>query len=133
MSVLPTIPGYPSIISTWVITPTPGTGFIMGMVDTADILSVSPMATHRGITPIVAMVTIHHGTPLILTAMAGEMTAMREMTIMTAATGIENEWMVTSCPLTTVMRKPGLAMTVGHVLAVMFQPRLPDIPETGVW
>lgn len=158
--VLPTIPGHPLIISTWVITRTPGMDFLMVMVATADTLSVLVMATHLGITPIVIMVTIHHGTPRIITApiilagnlimvtahvtmvvatgittaaVVGEMIAMREMTMIMAAAGIENVWMVMRHPPTTVTGKPVLAITADHVSAVMFQPHLPDIPGTRAW
>jgi len=149
---------------------------IMVMAATADILSVLVTATHRGITPIVIMVTIHHGTPRIITtpiipagnlimvtvhvtmvvatgitttavagemiamwemtmiiAVAGEMIAMREMTKITAAAGIESVWLVTRHPPTAVTGTPVLAITTDHVSTVMFQPHLPDIPETRAW
>jgi hypothetical protein len=106
------------------------------------------------------MVTIHHGTPRIITtpiipagnlimvtahvtmvvatgvtttAVAGEMIAMREMTMIIAAAGIESVWLVTRRPPTAVTGTPVLAITADHVSTVMFQPRLPDIPETRAW
>ena len=158
MPVLLTIPGHPSIIFTWVITHTPGMGFVMVMVGTVDTLSGLAMATHRGITPTVTMDTTHHGTtPIIATptipvgnlimvtarvimvVVTGITTAtvtmidMREMTAMTDVGGTERVRMRTIPPPIARTGTMLQAITAHHPSTVMFLPRLPDIPETGAW
>jgi len=65
MPVLPITPGRRLIISTWVITHIRGMVLVTVMVVGG--LSGSVMAIRRGITLIVIMATIRHGTPRIIT------------------------------------------------------------------
>ena len=160
MPVLPTIPGHPSIIFTWVITHTPGMGFVMVMAGMVDTLLGSAMATHRGITPTVTMDTTRHGTTpfiatpiipvgnlimviahVIMVVVTGTTTAtvtvamidMREMTAMTDAGGTKCVRMRTSPPPIAGTGTILQAVTAHHPSTVMFLPHLPDIPETGAW
>ena len=158
MPVLPITPGRRLIISTWVITPIPGMVLVTAMA--AGGLSGSAMATHRGITPIVIMATIHHGMPRIIatliippgdpiTVITRTITAAitstkkvivevgaiatREMTIMIPVTVVLKMKTGMKTLMSVVTRAANSTVIAHHGLTAMYPLRHPGIQATGVW
>ena len=103
MPVLPTIPGHPLIISTWVITLTRGMASATDMVAmAAGFLTESAMDTHRGTIRPATTATIRRGTPHTI-----------------------------NTPITPPGDL--IAATKNHLSIAMYPLRHPVIPVTGAW
>ena len=158
MLVILTTHGHRLIISTWVITPTPGmVSATVMVVMAAGFPLASAMVIRRGITLPAIMVTTRHGMPRIITTLiilpGGIMVAIVHTVIgvvtttimITGGMGTTVMPIMTNMIAVTVMMKEKMLIkiagtgeakrvtTAHHVLVDMYPLHLPDIPVARAW